>query len=225
MSELREESASLFHTSADVAYHIISQKILDGEYPPGMRLTRRKMAEVTNMSVIPVIEALKRLENEKLVESKPQWGSFVTIPTLDKVKKMYAFREAIECQTARIMATQMSQAQVQALSAIAQVLDTTAYTPETTQMMQDLHFEFHTLLCSYTDNHMLVDALRKINLFWILCKALRERRSTSQVPRYWHQKLVDEIASGDPDRAERMMREHVLDSLLPIMENWEGVRA
>ena len=54
----------VFQTAADVAYRIISQKILDGEFPPGMKLSRRKMAEVTSVSVIPVIEALKKLEED-----------------------------------------------------------------------------------------------------------------------------------------------------------------
>ena len=62
-----------FQTASDVAYQIISQKILDGEFPPGMKLSRRKMAEAAGVSVIPVIEALKRLESDSLVESKPQW--------------------------------------------------------------------------------------------------------------------------------------------------------
>ena len=44
-----------FQTASDVAYQIISQKILDGEFPPGMKLSRRKMAEAAGVSVIPVI--------------------------------------------------------------------------------------------------------------------------------------------------------------------------
>ena len=51
-----------FQTASDIAYRIISQKILDGEFSPGMKLSRRKMAEVTGVSVIPVIEALKKLK-------------------------------------------------------------------------------------------------------------------------------------------------------------------
>ena len=43
-----------FQTAADLAYRIISQKILDGEYAPGMKLSRRKMADATGVSVIPV---------------------------------------------------------------------------------------------------------------------------------------------------------------------------
>ena len=43
-----------FQTMPELAYKIISRKILDGEFQPGMRLSRRKMAEVTGVSVIPV---------------------------------------------------------------------------------------------------------------------------------------------------------------------------
>ena len=53
-----------FQTAPEIAYNIILKKILDGEYKPGTRLSRRKMAEVTKVSVIPVIEALKKLEEE-----------------------------------------------------------------------------------------------------------------------------------------------------------------
>ena len=45
----------LYLTAADRAYQIISQKILDGEFQPGMKLSRRNMASVTGVSVIPVI--------------------------------------------------------------------------------------------------------------------------------------------------------------------------
>lgn len=209
-----------FQTSAELAYSIISRKILDGEYEPGMRLSRRKMAEATGVSVIPVIEALKRLEEDGLVESKPQWGSFVTVPTLEKVIEAYQFREAIECQVARLMARTITPEQRGELAEIATLLDNTTYSPETTREMQEKHFSFHTKLASYTGNPLLQDAFRKINLFWLLCKALRETRTRVATPRYWHLRLLDVIAQGDPEEAEKMMRIHIMDSLEPIVENW-----
>jgi DNA-binding GntR family transcriptional regulator len=167
-----------------------------------------------------VIEALKRLEDDKLVESRPQWGSFVTVPTLEKVIETYQFREAIECQVARMVAVSLTPEQKEELGEIAQILDNTPYSPETTEQMRDMHFKFHTKLASYTGNLLLQEALRKINLFWILCKALRETRSRFAAPRYWHQRLLDVIAQGDPEEADKMMRLHIMDSLDPIVENW-----
>ena len=207
----------VFQTAADVAYRIISQKILDGEFPPGMKLSRRKMAEVTSVSVIPVIEALKKLEEDGLVESKPQWGSFVTIPNRKKIMDCYQLREAIECQVARIVSQKASPKRMQELIHIATELDTVPYQENSAMDSRNNHLNFHQGLAELTDNDMLVRTLSRINLFWVLCKALGVRASKIQYPRYWHRKLLDEINTGDPERAERAMREHILDSLGPIL--------
>ena len=214
-----------FQTASDVAYRIISQKILNGEFPPGMKLSRRKMADATGVSVIPVIEALKRLEDDRLVESKPQWGSFVTVPTLDKIRQSYQLREAIECQSARYLSEHMTAEQEAVLWALATELDTVPYNENTVQNTSDTHLNFHTRLTEFTGNSLLVDTLRKINLFWILCKGTGSRAPGCQYPRYWHRLLVDKIKEGDPQTAEDAMRIHVNDSLLAIEATWnEGTK-
>ncbi|MDO4268506.1 MAG: GntR family transcriptional regulator [Eubacteriales bacterium] len=211
-----------FKTASDIAYEIISQKILDGEFPPGMKLSRRKMAEATGVSVIPVIEALKKLEEDKLVESKPQWGSFVTIPTLEKIRQSYQLREAVECQSARILAETMTAEQQAVLTELATELDTVPYTPETIIDSRNSHMLFHTRLTEFTGNQLLVETLRKINLFYVLCRAIASNAPGAQYPRYWHRYLVDEIAKGDPDQAEKVMRSHVNDSLVTIIATMES---
>ena len=205
-----------FRTAADMAYNIILKKIVDGEFEPGKRLSRRKMAELTGVSVIPVIEALKRLEEDHLVESKPKWGSFVAVPSSDRVRKMYQYREALECQIARILSRDMTTAQHQEIFDIATQLDVVSY--EDREKKRSLHLEFHYKLAKYTGNPLLATSLERINYFWILCKALDGTKSMrGDSVRYWHRYLIDEIQSGDPDRAEKAMREHVLDSLEPVL--------
>src|SRR5665647_759336 len=161
-----------FRTAAQKAFDIISQKILDGELEPGAKLSRRKMAELTGVSVIPVIEALNRLEDEGLVESKPQWGSFVTVPTVEKIQDIYTLREAVECQVARILALQLTALQAAELCRIAMELDSIEYTADTYKAITLLHYEFHFKLAEYTGCNSLIASLRRINLFWLLCKAV-----------------------------------------------------
>lgn len=209
-----------FQTASDIAYRIISQKILDGEYPPGMKLSRRKMAEATGVSVIPVIEALKRLEEDRLVESKPKWGSFVTVPTLEKIRQSYQLREAIECQSARYLAKHLTADQEAVLRTLATELDTIPYNQDEAFNTSNTHIAFHTRLTEFTGNSLLVDALRRINMFWILCKAIRSKAPTCKYPRYWHRLLMDKITSGDEQIAEEAMRIHVNDSLIAIEAIW-----
>lgn len=193
------------------------KKITDGEYAPGMRLSRRKMAEFTGVSVILVIAALKRLEEDHLVESKPKWGSFVAVPSSDMVRKMYQYREALECQIARILSRNMTKRQHDEIFAIATDLDVVSY--EDKDAKRTLHLEFHRKLAEFTGNRLLTTAMERINLFWILCKALDGVKSVrGDTVRYWHRYLIDEICAGDPDRAEKAMREHVLDSLDPVLK-------
>lgn len=211
-----------FMTASEKAYNIISEKILNGELGPGCKLSRRKMAELTGVSVIPVIEALNRLEEDGLVESKPQWGSFVIVPTLEKIKGMYALREAVECQVARILAKNISAQNEQELRRIAEILDNSVYTKENYEEINKTHFEFHYKLAESTGYYTLINTLRRINLFWILYKAVSTRREKSSVPKNWHMRLLDEILSGDQDRAEKMMRIHIYDSLDAIENKWNS---
>lgn len=211
-----------FQTASEIAYDIISKKIMAGEFQPGMRLSRRKMADITGVSVIPVIEALKKLEENYLVESKPQWGSFVTVPTKERIYKMYEVREALECQIARILAVKMTKEQMELITPIATALDTEPYDENHRDEAQAQHMKFHMSLAQFTGNEYLEASLEKINLFWILCTALHARARTVVYPRYWHRKLIDDIVSGDAERAESSMRKHIIDSLIPIIESKSG---
>ena len=58
-------------TEADRAYRILQNSILMGELKPGEKITRRQMAEIAGTSVIPVTEALQRLESSGLVTREP----------------------------------------------------------------------------------------------------------------------------------------------------------
>jgi DNA-binding GntR family transcriptional regulator len=213
-----EDKKKIFHneegfiTAADKAYNIIFKKIISGEFEPGCKLSRRKMAELTGVSVIPVIEALNRLEGDGLVESQPQWGSFVTIPTLERIREIYVLREAIECQVARILAQGISSEQEQILRSIANKIDS-EYNEKTRDDIENAHFELHSKMAEFTGYNSLIDALKRINLFWVLCKAISTRREKASMPKDWHMRLVDAVMTGDSDKAEAVMRIHVADSL------------
>ena len=56
-------------TLADKAYAAIRDDILRGELRPGTTLSRRRLARHLGMSVIPVNDALRRLQGDGLVES------------------------------------------------------------------------------------------------------------------------------------------------------------
>jgi len=210
-----------FKTAGQKAYEIISQKILKGDFVPGEKLSRRKMADLTGVSVIPVIEALKRLEEDGLVESKPQWGAFVTVPTNKKIIDMYMLREAIECQVARILSEKMTVEQENELRLLGRSLDAIKFARETQDKINKLHLEFHIRMTEFTGYSSLISAHHKTNLVYLLYKAVVHTRVNEALsgPRYWHELLVDEIKSGDKDRAEIATRKHIDESFQSILRD------
>jgi len=90
------------------AYLLIRERILKGEIPLGGALSRRKLASELGVSLLPVAEALQRLENEGLVESQSRVGTRVCLPTAQDIRDRYEIREALESQAARLYSQRAS---------------------------------------------------------------------------------------------------------------------
>ncbi len=209
-----------FRTSADTAYEIICSNILAGNLPPGTKLSRRKMAELTGVSIIPVIEALHRLENEGLVESKPQWGSRVIELTDETIQDRFALREAIECQVIRILCKKITRSELNELYEIAAELDQYEIENKLDDGFWDSHYDFHLRMAQLTGHKSLEETLHRINLFNLLQRAeLTAHSKELPIPEDNHRRLVKQIESGDCNAAEAEMRNHIFHSGLAQRED------
>ncbi len=212
------EQDTYFITQAEKTYQAILQKIVSGEFQPGARLVRRTLAEQLGVSPIPVLEALKRLEQDGLVEYRARWGCIVTVPTMERVKDLFVLREAAECQVARILAVSITEAQAASLRALAEDLDRIRYESEDALLVAEHHYAFHMALAECAGYDSLTSTLRRLNFFWLLCRAAQTRRRTSTLQRRWHALLLDTILAGNPEAADAAMREHIRDSFIPFLE-------
>ena len=198
-------------SSGETAYDIIAAKILSGELPPGEKLSIRAMAALTNVSTIPVIEALHRLEYEGLVESFPRWGSRVVALTPETIRDRSSLREAVECQAVRIVAeTELNSEEQNRLQQLAEGLDALPRSAEPGNPFWNRHYKFHMHLVELTGCPSLERALHNVNLFHLLQRNILAKQDiTSSIPSDLHLKIVQAILEKKPDEAERTMREHI----------------
>ena len=203
-------TANVNKSATECAYEVIRNAILRGDLAPGQRLTVRATAELTGTSVIPVIQALHRLEEEGLVESFPRWGSRVITLDRETIRDHYLLREAVECQVARILARQMTAFQASELRSMAGELDRLLLVDPEADALWDLDYKLHLTMAEFTGSKALGKALSRINLFRLL-QTVRERVSMklANLPDDLHRRLVDALTSGDQGRAEQAMREHI----------------
>lgn len=201
----------VFKTSAEQAYEIICQKIISGDLKPGEHLTRRNMAKLTGLSVIPVIEALHRLEGEGLVISEPHFGTRVIDMDQKTIADRFALRMAVECEVARILAQHHDTFQLERLALLAKQLDATPRTGEHQAEFWELHHAFHLQMARYSGFESFVETLSRLNLFDILRRTIitYTRLQGHEAPKNHHGSLVDAIASGNRQIAEDAIRSHI----------------
>jgi len=202
--------------AAETAYQIICDKILSGELGPGERLTRRDMAELTGVSIIPVIEALHRLENEGLVDSSPYIGSHVISVTAETKRDRYALRLAIEGQVARMLSNvRLRESIKRELYDHAIALDSKIQVQKYERMKStwEYHYNFHYRLAELTQCSSLIENVRRNHLFilleWQKLSYWDNEEKYKDMEAVSHIWLLKEILSGDTARAETAARRHI----------------
>src|SRR5438046_2145375 len=107
----RRRTMQVQQTSGDRVYQAIRGLILSGELAPGDRLVQRQLARRFGTSNIPVVEALRRLEYDGLVEGCANWSSTVRRWTFADIEALYLAREALEGVTCRLFAERAGMAE------------------------------------------------------------------------------------------------------------------
>lgn len=72
------------------------RRILSGAYKPGERLIEMKIAEEMGTSQAPVREALRELQNMRLIEFFPHRGTRVRQPSAAEISEIFAVRSVLE---------------------------------------------------------------------------------------------------------------------------------
>ena len=80
---------------------ITRDRILSGEYEPDSRLRLHQLAEETGVSLIPVREALRILEAERLVVTVPNKGARVASLSVEDMHDLYETRILLETAALR----------------------------------------------------------------------------------------------------------------------------
>jgi DNA-binding GntR family transcriptional regulator len=200
---------------AEQAYLAIREQILRGELALGAVLSRRRLARQLGMSMLPISEAVRRLESERLLESRPQVGTRVRIPTERDVRERFVIREALESQSARLFAERASFAQRQEVIRMAEHVDALFNQraggncdSEFLFAVHSYHFQLHMKIAEYSGCSALREMIEKNNVLvlnWVYDLVGQQPLP----PPGFHRDLAGILCGGDPAAADEAMRRHV----------------
>jgi GntR family transcriptional regulator, rspAB operon transcriptional repressor len=198
---------------ATEAYLILRERILRGELSIGQVISRRKLATELGMSLLPVSEAMLRLEHEGLLESRPRAGTRIRVPTPQDVRGHYIVREALEVQAAKLfaeIATQEERAELMKLAARVDALSAQADGNRSHYL--NLHEKLHRRIAECARCEALTDAIEKTHALSSTWRCA-SRNLASAPPSRRHQELIAALSQGDPAVAGEAMREHIQAAL------------
>ena len=89
-------------SAVERVYRLTREAILSGEYAPGLPLRVHEVAKRSGVSSIPVREALRRLEAERLVESSANKGARVAELSFPQLADAYRLRIVLEVEAVRL---------------------------------------------------------------------------------------------------------------------------
>jgi DNA-binding GntR family transcriptional regulator len=206
------------------AYLEIRAKILKGDLPVGVALSRRRLADTLNISVPPVMEALQQLERDGLVESKPRVGTRVRVPTRQDVEDRSVVREALESQAARLFAERATAAEKKELQQMGRRVDQLYATCEKSADDRELlfsvnsyHMTLHLRIAECARCAALRDAIEKEQVLifnWLFDTAVERRALGAD----FHGSLTDALATNSPEKAATAMRRHIQRGLREVLE-------
>ena len=89
-------------TATQYALDGLRSAIVSGELAPGQRVVQEDLAERLGVSIAPVREALRILEQEGQVTYKPRRGYFVTELRIEDLEEIYELRQLLEERAMRM---------------------------------------------------------------------------------------------------------------------------
>lgn len=189
----------------------LRRSILSGALAPGQNLSLRKLAEVLNVSFIPVRDALRVLEGEGLIVNPPGRSATVAPLDLDEFHAIYRVRRMLEPDLARRSCTSLPDHELGRLHQAA------AEFGGVDRSMDDIyedHRAFHIALLAPAASGW---DLRILMMLWraseryvrIGFRLLDPDPNEHERRREAHQLLVEEFRKRDPDVAASALNEHL----------------
>lgn len=150
---------------AEQVYMYLCNAIIDGRYNYGDTISTKKLADELHVSMMPIREALKRLELEGIVEIKPRSMCVFRTPTKKTIFSAIAVRELLEIYCVKATYETISADRLESLREITKEM---AYTIENGRFDLKSYighdWRFHLTLCSLADNEFINKSYRELNL-------------------------------------------------------------
>jgi DNA-binding GntR family transcriptional regulator len=224
----RIHSPSLVHLAAEA----IRKMVLSGELAPGERLIEERLTEGLGISRPPLREALRLLQQEGLIETRPRRGAVVTTMTDQDVFEILTLRSAYERLAVELGVPVQDPRRLEVCRQALQLMEEYAAVEDRGALVEAA-YAFHASIVALAGHRRLNESYAAVQRQVLLCMARNlytREHDYEDLPAHVgrHRHLLEVIEAGDPDAVLAELAVHGERSFLkrerPSLDNDLGRR-
>jgi len=197
----------------DTVYKVLHDAITNGSLEPGARITQEQIAEQLDVSRSPVLQALRLLKKDGLLEDAPGRGLQVTRPSTDSIAKIYEVRGALDALAARLAAGRRARIDPALIERGRRVSE-----GSNVKAMIEADLAFHVAIYRASGNELIEDSA---TLHWVHLRRVMGAvlQVSAQRRNIWdeHEAVARAIQRGDAERAAALAAKHVQNASANIL--------
>lgn len=207
---------------SDPLFQALRDRIVSGEYPPGTLLSEKILTQEFSVSRTPYREALKRLENIKLVKVVPRFGTYVSEIDINEILHAYEVRLNLEALAANLAAKRRTDADLGEFKTVIDECKQLCKNDNTTNG-GNVDESLHNLLCVLSKNPILTESVYnlRLNCARIWTTSFWRKYNFEKLFAHW-ESVYQAIKEQDGERASKQVAAHLQESIDEIKYNIFG---
>ena len=188
----------------DEVYKVLLDAISDGSLAPGTRVTQEELAEQLDVSRSPVIQALRQLKTDGLVQDAPGRGVLIAPLEPQTIGHVYKIRGVLDELAAGLAAAQRAKIDPDVIRKGREIAAS-----DDVRAMIDADMAFHRAVYQASGNPLIEDSSRMhwVHLRRVMGGVIQLHGLRRPI---WdeHQAIADAIEAGDVARARELALQH-----------------
>lgn len=182
--------------------------VIEHRLPPGTKLAEEKLALHFGVNRARIRQVFDRLAHDGIVTRQHNRGAFVSEPSAEDARELFAVRRLIEPAIVHAAAARIDRTAKKRLDAHL-AAEAAANRVGDVRALIRLTGEFHLLLADLAGNSLLARLLRELETRTSLIIFLYDRPHQPSCRGHDHVKIAAAVLRGDGAEAARLMLQHL----------------
>lgn len=196
-------------TGKDYAYRVLKDNIMSLELRPGELLSELDLAQKLQVSRTPIREVLIKLKSEKLIEVKPQTGTYVSLIDWKLIEQAIFMRYNLEKKVLEEACDKFSEDALMEMEKCLFAQNLIANKQDNLLEFHNLDNKFHELLFEGTDKSDIWEAISNISTHYNRMRLLAEIYIKKDFIVDQHVTYLDIIKENKKDIIKETVSKHI----------------